>query len=169
MGRNFPPGAGTVGNGATKDASEGFVEVRTVGFFAQQQFGYADRLFITPGVRFDDNSAFGAGLGTILYPKVSASWVVSDEAWFPKGVVGNLRLRGAWGKAGKQPGPFDAVTLLSVTSVSLPDGSTGSGFVPSRQGNAGVEAGDRIGDRGRIRRRPLLAAASASRSRTSTR
>ena len=85
VGRNFPPGAGTVGNGATKDASEGFVEVRTVGFFAQQQFGYADRLFITPGVRFDDNSAFGAGLGTILYPKVSASWVVSDEDWFPEG------------------------------------------------------------------------------------
>jgi len=135
VGRDFPPGAATVGNGATKDASEGFVEVRTLGLFVQQQFSFADRLFLTPGVRFDDNSAFGAGLGTILYPKMSASWVVSDEAWFPEGIFDALRLRGAWGKAGKQPGPFDAVTLLSVTSVSLPDGSTGAGFVPSRQGN----------------------------------
>jgi len=136
VGRDFPPGAATVGNGATKDAGEGFAEVRTLGLFAQQQFSYADRLFITPGVRFDDNSAFGAGLGTILYPKVSVSWVTSDESWFPKGVFDALRLRGAWGRAGKQPGPFDAVTLLSVTSVSLPDGSTGAGFVPSRRGNA---------------------------------
>ena len=136
VGRDFPPGAGTVGNGATRDASEGFVEIRTVGMFLQEQFSYADRLFITPGVRFDDNSAFGAGLGTILYPKVSASWVMSDEAWFPEGFLSAFRLRGAWGRAGKQPGPFDAVTLLSVTSVSLPDGSTGSGFVPSRRGNS---------------------------------
>ena len=136
IGRDFPPGAATVGNGATRDASEGFVEVRTVGFFAQQQFSYADRLFITPGIRLDDNSAFGAGLGKILYPKVSASWVMSEESWFPVGMVETFRLRSAWGRAGKQPGPFDAVTLLSVTSVSLPDGSTGAGFVPSRRGNA---------------------------------
>lgn len=136
VGRDFPPGAATVGNGATKDASEGFVEVRTVGLFAQQQISYADRLFITPGLRFDDNSAFGAGLGTILYPKISASWVMSEEEWFPEGLVDAFRLRSAWGRAGKQPGPFDAVTLLAVTSVSLPDGSTGAGFVPTRRGNA---------------------------------
>jgi TonB-linked SusC/RagA family outer membrane protein len=139
IGRDFPPGAATVGNGATKDAGEGFVEVRTIGFFAQQQFSYADRLFVTPGVRFDDNSAFGAGLGTILYPKISASWVVSGESWFPESLVETLRLRGAWGRAGKQPGPFDATTLLSVTSVSLPDGSTGAGFVPSRRGNGDLK------------------------------
>ncbi len=139
VGRDFPPGAATVGNGATRDASEDFVEVRTLGLFAQQQFSYADRLFITPGVRLDNNSAFGSGLGAILYPKVSLSWVTSDESWFPKGIFDALRLRAAWGKAGKQPGPFDAVTLLAVTSVSLPDGSTGAGFVPSRRGNEGLK------------------------------
>ncbi len=139
VGRDFPPGAATVGNGATKDASEGFVEVRTLGLFAQQQFSFQDRLFITPAVRLDDNSAFGSGLGSILYPKISGSWVVSEEGWFPEGFMSALRLRGAWGTAGKQPGPFDASTLLSVTSVSLPDGSTGSGFVPSRRGNADLK------------------------------
>jgi outer membrane receptor protein involved in Fe transport len=135
-GTNFPPGAETVGNGAIRDAGEAFAEVRTLGLFVQQQFSFADRLFLTPAVRFDDNSAFGSNLGSIVYPRFSASYVVSEEGWFPQiQMVDQLRLRGAYGTSGKQPGPFDAVTLLSVSSVTLPDGSSGTGFQPTRRGN----------------------------------
>ncbi|HET7553713.1 MAG TPA: SusC/RagA family TonB-linked outer membrane protein [Gemmatimonadaceae bacterium] len=134
-GFRFPPGAPTVGNGAATEAGEQFNEVRTIGFFVQQQFSYADRLFITPAVRFDRNSAFGSNLGSVAYPKIAASWVISDAPWFPQLPVDELRLRGAWGTSGKQPGSFDATTLLQVTSVTLPDGSAASGFSTLRQGN----------------------------------
>ena len=137
-GINFPPGAETVGNSAATDGDEFFSEVRTLGFFLQQQFSFRDRLFITPAVRYDDNSAFGANLGSIIYPKIGASWVVSEEQWFP-GFADQLRLRAAWGTAGKQPGPFDAVTLLAATSVTLPDGSSASGFEPRRLGNLNLK------------------------------
>jgi TonB-linked SusC/RagA family outer membrane protein len=135
-GFRFPPGAYTVGNGAATEGGEQFNEVRTIGFFLQQQFSYADRLFITPAVRFDRNSAFGSNLGSVAYPKIAASWVISDAPWFPQLPVDELRLRGAWGTSGKQPGSFDATTLLEVTSVTMPDGSAASGFSTLRQGNA---------------------------------
>lgn len=134
-GFRFPPGAGTVGNGAATEAGEQFNEVRTIGFFAQEQLSYADRLFITPAVRFDRNSAFGSNLGSVAYPKIAASWVISDSPWFPQLPVDELRLRAAWGTSGKQPGSFDASTLLQVTSVTMPDGSAASGFSTLRQGN----------------------------------
>jgi TonB-linked SusC/RagA family outer membrane protein len=132
---NFPPGAYTVGNGAATEGDELFNEVRTMGVFVQEQLSFADRLYITPAVRFDRNSAFGDNLGSVAYPKISASWVMSEESWFPQLPVDEFRLRGAWGTSGKQPGSFDATTLLQVTSVTMPDGSAASGFTTLRQGN----------------------------------
>jgi TonB-linked SusC/RagA family outer membrane protein len=133
-GFRFPPGAYTVGNGAQTEAGEQYDEVRTLGVFVQQQFAHADRLFVTPAVRFDRNSAFGDNLGAVAYPKISASYVMSDESWFPD-AIDELRLRGAWGTSGKQPGSFDAITQLRTTSVTLPDGSSAAGFTTWRKGN----------------------------------
>lgn len=131
----FPPGAYTVGNGAATAGGEDFNEVRTMGVFVQEQLSFADRLYITPAVRFDRNSAFGNNLGSVAYPKIAASWVISEESWFPALPVDEFRLRGALGTSGKQPGSFDATTLLAVTAVTLPDGSAASGFATQRQGN----------------------------------
>jgi TonB-linked SusC/RagA family outer membrane protein len=131
----FPPGAYTVGNGAATEGGEDYNEVRTLGVFVQEQISFADRLYITPAVRFDRNSAFGDNLGSVAYPKIAASWVMSEEAWFPSLPVDEFRIRGAWGTSGKQPGSFDATTLLQVTSVTMPDGSAASGFTTLRQGN----------------------------------
>ncbi|MCK7504050.1 MAG: hypothetical protein MZV70_08055, partial [Desulfobacterales bacterium] len=41
-----------------------------------------DRLFVTVGGRLDGNSAFGEGFGLQFYPKVSLSYVVSDESFW---------------------------------------------------------------------------------------
>lgn len=135
----FPPGTGTVGNGAQRNANEEFTDVRTVGYYVQEQLGWRDRVYITPAVRFDRNSAFGPNLGTIAYPKISASWVMNEESWFPKGFINEFRLRGALGTSGKQPGPFDALTVLTTAAVSLPDGSSQVGFSPRSLGNADLK------------------------------
>jgi TonB-dependent SusC/RagA subfamily outer membrane receptor len=105
----FPgPGVPTVSSGATWNGAERRVRVITGGFFLQQMFGLADRLFITGGVRFDGNSAFGKSLGIQHYPKVNASYVLSDEKFFPQR-LGTLKLRAAYGEAGRAPGAFDAI------------------------------------------------------------
>jgi hypothetical protein len=47
------------------------------------RMAFNDRLFLTGAVRSDRNSAFGADFKTVFYPKLSASWVISDESFFP--------------------------------------------------------------------------------------
>jgi TonB-linked SusC/RagA family outer membrane protein len=100
----------TVSAGAQKDAAEGFVENKTIGAYVQEQLSWQNRVFLTAAVRGDDNSAFGQNYDFVLYPKLSASWVVSEESFFePVDWMGELRLRGAWGKAGQQPDVFAAL------------------------------------------------------------
>lgn len=96
------------------------------GFFVQEQVGWGNRLFLTGAVRVDDNSAFGDNFSTVIYPKLSASYVISEESWFHLPAVDNLRLRAAWGQAGNAPAPFSAdrtyggATGVDATGATVP-------------------------------------------------
>jgi TonB-linked SusC/RagA family outer membrane protein len=114
----LPPGATTVTAGAVKDADETTSESRTLGSFLEQNFGFRDRLFLTGAVRSDRNSAFGADFKTVLYPKFSASWIPSQESFFPSfSWLDELRLRTAYGASGVQPGTIDAVQFFTPTTA----------------------------------------------------
>ncbi len=93
--------------GAVQSASESIIETATLGFFGQQQVAWRNRLFLTGAMRWDASSTFGADERWQLYPKLSGSYVVSDEAFFQNSPLGDfmseLRLRGALGWAGNQP------------------------------------------------------------------
>jgi TonB-linked SusC/RagA family outer membrane protein len=100
----------TVSSGAQKAAEEGFVDNKTFGAYVQEQFSWQNRVFITGAVRGDDNSAFGENFDFVVYPKVSASWVLSEESFLaPTSWLQELRVRAAWGKAGQQPDVFAAI------------------------------------------------------------
>ena len=117
-GETFPVEAlETVSSGSEKRAAEDFLENKTFGVFVQQQASLSDRLFVTGAVRGDDNSAFGTNFDFVVYPKLSASYVISDEPFFQDvmGAVNTLKLRAAWGKAGKQPDVFDAIQTYTPT------------------------------------------------------
>jgi TonB-linked SusC/RagA family outer membrane protein len=109
-GTGFPlPGLRVINATATTTGGESFVENTTVGLFAQQQFGWQDRMFLTLGLRADDNSAFGEEFSMVYYPKASATWVISEEPFWPIPALNTLRLRTAYGFTGQQPGAFDAL------------------------------------------------------------
>lgn len=108
LSENFPaPTEATVASGAIKNADENRQTIVTGGVFGQTLIGYKDRYFMTVGARVDGNSAFGTNFGFQTYPKVSASWVVSDESFWKKS-LGTLKLRAARGQAGRAPGAFAA-------------------------------------------------------------
>ena len=134
QGSIFPAGSPSVATSVIKQGTDSYFESKTLGLFVQEQIGWKDRIFLTPAVRFDDNSAFGRELGLKVYPRVSASWVVSDEGWSPE-FLQVLKLRAAWGQSGKQPGPNDALGLLDPTPVIF-QGENVLGVAPNRPGNA---------------------------------
>jgi TonB-linked SusC/RagA family outer membrane protein len=128
----FPAGPiTTISGGATTTGLEDYQANATVGMFVQQQAAWNNRVFLTAALRGDDNSAFGKSFSAAYYPKLSASWVVSEEPWFRLPGVTDLRLRGALGSAGTQPGTFDAARLYSP-SVGAGDQP---GLVPNQFGN----------------------------------
>lgn len=127
------PGYPTLISGSTRlinDVSN--QRVINAGFFAQEMIGWRDILFVTGGVRVDGNSAFGKSFGLQTYPKISASYVVSDESFWPRRWVPSLKLRAAVGSSGKAPGAFDAVRTWDP--VAAENGKPA--VAPNQLGNA---------------------------------
>lgn len=102
------PGEPTLSSAGSTTSSESRLRVINAGVFLQNVFDLKSRYFLTLGLRADGNSAFGENLGLELYPKASASYVISDEPFWNEG-WGELKLRAAYGHAGRAPGAFDAV------------------------------------------------------------
>jgi TonB-dependent SusC/RagA subfamily outer membrane receptor len=106
---NYPaPTEPTVASGSLRNADENRLKNITGGAFAQALLGFKDRYFVTVGARVDGNSAFGESFGFQTYPKASASWVVSDEGFWRER-FGTLKVRAAYGAAGRAPTAFAAV------------------------------------------------------------
>ena len=119
---------------ASADLNFEYIENKSIGFYVQEEFSYNDRLFLTGAVRFDDNSAFGAELEPETYPKVSATWVMSEESFWNFEMVNSFRLRGAWGQAGRQPDAFAGTNQYSV----IPGAGGTTALDPSNPGNPAV-------------------------------
>jgi len=129
-GQNFPGAVEpTVTSAAVRLSEENREKVWNAGFFFQNVFDFSNKYFLTGGVRVDGNSAFGEGFGLQVYPKVSATWVISDEDFWSDR-MGALKLRAAYGQSGRAPGTFDAVrTWDPVGYIGNP------AFEPDNRGN----------------------------------
>ena len=143
VGLIFPvPEIRSIDGATSKTAAQTFRQNKSLGLYVQQEIGWNDRVFVTGAVRGDDNSTFGADYDAAIYPKVSATWVISEESFWGVGFMNSLRLRGAWGKAGRQPGSFDAVTVFSPAVG--PGGE--AALTPDSRGNptVGPEVGQEL-------------------------
>ncbi len=133
----FPaPGLQTIGSAGTILPSfDNWTQNNTLGFYGQQSFAFADRLFLTGAARVDNNSAFGSEVHWVTYPKLSASYVLSEEPAMKQHLpswVTSLRLRAAYGGSGQQPGLNTALRTLTPGA-----GPNGVGILtPNTLGNA---------------------------------
>jgi len=131
-------GIRSVSSAAVTTSRQSDTAQRSVGFYAQQQIAWRDRLFAAAALRMDNNSAFGSELNRVFYPKLSLSYVISEESFFTLRGVDELRLRAAWGQAGNAPGPLDAVRAYSSSVVTYPAG-TSSALRYSSVGNPNLK------------------------------
>lgn len=135
QGQKLPPGAGSNASATDQYIGEAFIETRTLGTFIEQQFGLDDRLFVTGAIRGDDNSAFGKDFDYTIYPKFGASYLLVDRA---TGVISDLRLRGAWGVSGVQPGTNDAVLFYTGVAFAGKEGDQ-TGVTIQNAGNTNLK------------------------------
>ncbi|MBA3969666.1 MAG: TonB-dependent receptor, partial [Gemmatimonadetes bacterium] len=83
----LPPFQTTVG-GANLSTGQGISEFRTIGGFIQERVSLNDRIFLTAGLNLEGSSAFGENERYQLFPRVGASWVVTDEPFWENTSIG---------------------------------------------------------------------------------
>ena len=137
-GRGLAPGSSTITGAASTEGNEETVESRSIGSFVEEEVAVKQRLFVTGALRFDDNSAFGENFNLTTYPKASASWLISEEPFFRSGIFNTLRVRGALGFSGQQPGTTDALRFFSPVTGKK-EGATGFGVTFGSLGNADLK------------------------------
>ncbi|MFD2247445.1 SusC/RagA family TonB-linked outer membrane protein [Pontibacter ruber] len=133
------PIATTVNAGANIIAGESRSDINILGFFAQQTFGLGDRLFLTGAGRYDVSSVFGAENRWQFYPKVSGSYLISNESFWQNlsSIVPILKLRASYGQAGNLTAIPAYGRYTNYNPVSLPGLP---GVVSSTQlGNEGIK------------------------------
>ncbi len=82
------------------------------GYFAQGQFAFWEALFLTAGLRADDNQNFGQDFGLAWAPRVGLSYVHAVG-----GVTAKARM--AYGKAIRPPSPGAAVAYITSSFQQL--------------------------------------------------
>ena len=105
-----------VSAGSVFAAGQSDTELRTLGFYGQQEAGWNDKLFLTAAVRYDASSTFAPSERWQVFPKFSAAYVVFENQ---SGYLNNLRVRSALGWAGSQPGIVNAYSQY-ITYTNLP-------------------------------------------------
>jgi len=103
---------GTVETSPPGSFSNSRSTITNTGYFAQAQLGLHETLFLTAGLRAEENSTFGASLGTPLLPRLGLSLV------HPFGQM-TVKVRGSWGRAIRAPLPGQAFGSSSATQINL--------------------------------------------------
>lgn len=93
----------------------------TYGYLFDQKFDYGEIGGISGGFRTDYSSAFGRGSKPFTFPHFNGYLRLSSFDFWNKGKLGNIfsefKLRGAFGKAGIQPGPFQRYVTLNTATM----------------------------------------------------
>jgi outer membrane receptor protein involved in Fe transport len=135
-GENFSgPGEKLVESGTYTESDESWVRTASGGFFAQEQFGWNDRFFVTLGARWDGFSTFGENFGLAFYPKLSAAYTISDHDFWPSWWE-TMKLRFALGESGRAPAPFASNRTWTASGAASDDGKPG--LILSELGNEDV-------------------------------
>ncbi len=110
------------------------------GGFLQETLAYKNKIFLTLAGRIDGSSVFGEDERQQFYPKISASYNISDEDFWQEsigGTINSLKLRAAWGQAGNLTA-LDPYQIFTNYNQQNYNGNIGY-FPSSLQGNDGLK------------------------------
>jgi outer membrane receptor protein involved in Fe transport len=114
--------SGAIATGAGGVITATRTETRNTGYFAQAQLELRETVFLTAGLRAEENSEFGDSLGTPLLPRVGVT--------FARDVRGaTVKVRSSWGRAIRAPSPGRKLGYVSPTGIQVPNPLLG----PERQ------------------------------------
>jgi TonB-linked SusC/RagA family outer membrane protein len=89
------------------------VQSQLASFFGRANYGFHNKYFLTGVLRYDGSSRLAKGNQWAVFPAVSASWHLSEEAFLKNSFFSNLNVRAGWGRQGNQAvAPYSTQLLL---------------------------------------------------------
>jgi outer membrane receptor protein involved in Fe transport len=85
---------------------------KNTGYFAQAEVGWRETVFLTAGLRAEENSAFGRDLGTPVSPRIGLALARDFGST-------TIKLRGAYGKAIRAPSPGRSTGSVTASQIIL--------------------------------------------------
>lgn len=130
-----------VSSAATNQAIQTYTQSKSLGLLAQEQLSFGQTLFLQGGARVDRNSAFGKAFGSLVLPKVSASYVISQTPFWSRyaNAISTLRLRAAYGSTGRSPSPGASLRTYAPFTYVTASGGTGPGVIQASPGNPNLK------------------------------
>ncbi len=114
---------GAIQTAPGRSVSSSWTVTNNTGYFVQAQLGLRDVLFLTGGLRAEQNTNFGDSLGTPVSPRVGLSFVQALGA-------ATLKMRASWGSAIRAPDPGEKAALVSRSGTVI---LANPGLGPERQ------------------------------------
>ena len=140
-------GQGFIGTGiftpnnlvSTNFAAQNFESlINIAGYFAQQELNLYDQLYLKGLVRADQASSYAPKNRTNIFPSLSAAWNITN--FFgnrdQKGVLSYLKARVAYGVTGREPLPYQLLSVV-VSNPQLTAFGTGTANI-SQAGLGGL-------------------------------
>ena len=143
---------------AQYEASGGQSEYALLGFFGRINYDYKGKYLAEISGRYDGTSKFAKGSRWGIFPSASLGWRISEEDWFNKNTVNNLKLRASFGSLGNQNVTAyqfvrkvtvedfkgynfgESSTVSKYSSLSAPNAGDLT-WETSQQYNVGIDAG----------------------------
>jgi len=105
-GTGLAPGSTSISTATSVGTQQIWSETASLGTYVEEVLGVNDRLFLTGSLRYDGSTSFGDTYRPRPFPKIGASWIVSDEPFVRRlalpGIT-ELRFRYSYGASSRYP------------------------------------------------------------------
>ncbi len=110
------PGVRSLNNAQSRTVSSATTEIRSLGYFATLGADYDGKYIFDGLVRRDGSSLFGEAERWHSYYRVSGSYRISQEPWWPFPAFNEFKLRASRGTAGGRPSFNDQFETYAFTA-----------------------------------------------------
>jgi TonB-linked SusC/RagA family outer membrane protein len=135
QGEGLLPGQDNPNNATVRTSSETFQNWADIGYVAQQEFNWDDKIIATAGIRLDKSTLNGDNTKLYPFPRASAAVNLTKFDFWKIAGINEFKLRVAYGRTGGEPVFGNTFTSLGTTSYG---GLLGT-QTPTTVGNPTIE------------------------------
>jgi TonB-linked SusC/RagA family outer membrane protein len=140
-GTQLSPGSQVASSGTNLIVTDARSTLNILGFYTQETVGFKNKMYLTGAIRNDVASSFGQDNRWQYYPKVSGTYLLSEEDFWKNSSIGSVvptfKLRASYGQSGNLTA-INAYDRLTNYNAALLSGLPGVS-APSQLGNATVK------------------------------